>query len=74
MEKCHNNIYLAKFWEFMKVFLKYANNQTLLNSFIKTNLFSDMAEFIKDHVLGWNYVNKIQDQYLWFFKNVIEGI
>ena len=65
---------MAKFWEFMKVFLKYANNQTLLNSFIKTNLFSDMAEFIKDHVLGWNYVNKIQDQYLWFFKNVIEGI
>lgn len=71
MEKCHNNIYLAKFSKFMDIFLAYATNQTLLNSFIKTNLFSDMAEFIKNHVQGWNYVNKIRDQYLWFLKDLI---
>lgn len=74
MEKCHNNIYLSKFSNFIDVFLKYSTNQTLLNSFIKTNLFSDLSEFIKDHVLGWNYINKIQEQYLWFFKNLINNI
>ena len=71
MEKCHNNIYLVKLREMLEVYFKYASNQTLLNSLIKTNLFSDIAEFFKSHVLGWNYINKIQDQYLWFFKDFI---
>jgi hypothetical protein len=74
MEKCHNNLYLAKFNRFLDIFFTQATNQTLLNSFIKTNLFTDIADFMKNHVQGWNYISTIKDTYIWFFKDLILDI
>lgn len=74
MEKCHNNLYLAKFNQFLKIFFTQATNQTLLNSFVKTNLFTDITDFMKNHVQGWNYVSTIKDSYIWFFKDLIIDI
>lgn len=74
MEKCHNNIYLIKFNKVLRLYFKYATNESLLNSLIKTNFLSDFTDFIKNHILGWNYVNKTRDQFLWFFKDLIKMI
>lgn len=74
MEKCHNNIYLTKIHKILRLYFKYGSHETLLNSLIKTNYFSDLADFFQNHILGWNYTSQIRDQYLWFFKDLIKMI
>lgn len=74
MEKCHNNIFHVKFYQILKIYFKYASDETMVNSIVKTNFLSDFADFIRNHILGWNYVNVIRDQFLWFFKDLIKMI
>lgn len=74
LERCHNNIYLAQLSHVIKIFFKYANETTLLNSIIKTNVMSDLANFFSDHVFGWGEIAKISDVYLFFFKDLIKAI
>ena len=45
MERCHNNIYLSKFLEFLKFLFEWGSEHTLLNAVIKVNLLADLSKF-----------------------------
>lgn len=68
MEKCHNNIYLAKYLEFVKILFKYGTELTILNAVIKVNLMSDLARFFKEFV---QIPKKPPTElFVWFFKEL----
>lgn len=50
MEKCHNNIYLSKFQEFLTIVFGYASEITILNMIFRLNLLSDLSKFCMEYV------------------------
>lgn len=73
MEKCHNNVYLVKFHQFVKILFKYGTEITILNAVIKVNLVSDLLRFLMEFVNNV-MVRSQSDLYLWFFKDLVECI
>jgi hypothetical protein len=71
MEKCHNNIYLAKFLEFLTLLFEYGSEMTLLNAIIKVNVLSDLSRFFRDFVHRENRPKPPKQIFMFFFKGLV---
>jgi len=72
MDRCHNNIFLAEFLSFLKIYFRYSTPATLLNSIIKTNIMSDIEMFFSEFALGWGDISRIMDSYMFFFEGFFD--
>ena len=70
MEKCHNNIYLSKFLEFLELLFEYGSELTLLNAIIKVNVLSDLARFFMDFVHREDRPKPPKHIFMFFFKEL----
>jgi hypothetical protein len=70
MEKCHNNIYLAKFLKFLTLLFEYGSEMTLLNAIIKVNVLSDLSRFFMDFVHRDNKPKPLKEIFMFFFKGL----
>lgn len=74
LEKRHNSIFLSKYTKFFKIFCKRANNVSLINSFIKTNLVSDLGGFALHKLFAGNESLEVRMDCLYFFKELVESM
>ena len=74
MTKAHNSLYLTYFTEFFVNYCKKANNLSLINAFIKTNLIADLANFFMDNIFGASNVSKYKETFSSFFYEVVTSI
>ena len=74
MEKCHNNIYLAKFLDFLRIFFEYATESTILNAIIKVNQLSDLSKFLMNYVHREDIPKPYNLNFMFFFRELAELI
>lgn len=74
MEKCHNNIFLAKFLSFQRLLFRNANDLTLLNAVIKINLLSDLSNFFLHFVHSDILPRPPKELFMFFFKELAQLI
>lgn len=74
MKKCHNNIYMVEYTNFFVYFCRKANNLSLVNAILKTNLIADLANFFMENIFGVTQVSHHKEDYLCFFFDIVTAI
>jgi len=74
IQKFHNNIYLVKFTEFFTQFCRKANNLSLVNAIIKTNLVADLANFFMEGIYSGSNVSRNKEMFICFFTDIVKAM